>query len=128
MAKSDYGVKFVNIELRFKADMYFGKEDVIPDEAQLFVWIQDMAREFWRFGFSYNENNATYTASATYKGGKSTDTPPCVTQHGKSPVSSLLKLYIILEIAQGRNEGFKFATDVISQLEDRVEIALEKLL
>lgn len=126
--KTDYGVEFVNIDLKFKPDLYFSKEDVIPDANALLEWITAMAGNFYRFGFSYNERSSSYTCSCTYKGGKTTDTPPCLTQHGKSAISALLKVYVVMELCGGAVEGFKFASDAVSQLETYVEDAVKKLM
>lgn len=126
--KKEYDVEFVNISLKFSPSMYFNKEDVIPDEARLFAWIKELAKEFYRFGFGYNEQSNSFTASITYKGGKPTDKSPCVTQHGSSPLSALLKLYVVMELVGGRVEGFKFAADGLEQLETYIEEAVKKLL
>lgn len=122
------GIKFVNVELKFKPELYLGKGEEFPNEAQMFDWISSLAANFYRVGFGYNERSSSFTASATYKGGKTTDDAPCLTQHGRTPLSALYKLWLILELAGGKTEGYKFASDVLLQLEDRIEIALEKLL
>lgn len=126
--KQDYGVVFVNIELKFSPELYFQKSEVIPDEAFLFNWLAQMAPNYWRFGFGYNGQSSSFTASATYRGGLTTDTPPCLTQHGRSPLSALLKLYVVLELCGGAREGFKFASDALAELEGYLEAAVQKLL
>lgn len=126
--KTDYGVEFVNIELKFKPELYFQNGDVIPDASTLIKWQEDMAQNFYRFGFSYNERSSSFTGSCTYKGGKTTDTPPCVTQHGKSYLSVVCKLYVVFEVCGASREGFKYAQDVLSQLEDYIESAVKKLM
>lgn len=128
LPKKEYGVEFVNIELKFKAELYFSKEDVIPNEADLFSWVGDLAKDFYKFGFGYNERTNSYTASVTYRGGKPSELPPCVTQHGSSPLSALRKLYVVLELCGGKLEGFKFASDSVQQLESYIEDAVKKLL
>jgi len=126
--KKDYGVEFVNIELKFRPAMYIGKEEELPNADQLGKWLEDMAGNFYRLGFGYNERSSSFTASLTYKGGKTTDTPPCVTQHGKTWLSAVQKLYIVFEVCGGAREGLKFASDALAQLEVYIEDAVDKLM
>jgi len=126
--KKQYDVEFVNIDLKFSADMYFGKEETIPDANALFEWIKILTEDFYRFGFGYNERSSSFTASITYRGGKSSDKAPCLTQHGRSPLSALLKLYVVMVVAGGAVEGFKFAADSLEQLETYIEQAVKKLM
>lgn len=127
MVKPTYDVEFVNIELRYKPTFYVEKTEVLPNESQLCKWLEEMAGDFYRFGFSYNERSGSFTASLTWKGGKTTDKSPCVTQHGKSFLSACQKLYVVFEVVGGREFGLKHASDALEQLEVYIEQRLEQL-
>lgn len=126
--KSDYGIEFVNIELKFKPSLYVGKGEELPDEPALCKWLEDMAGNYYRFGFGYNERSSSFTASLTWRGGKVTDPAPCVTQHGKTWLSACQKLYIVFETCGGAREGLKFASDALEQLETYIQDAVSRLM
>lgn len=125
--KKDYGVSFVNIDLRFKSELYLNESERFPEFEPMMEWVGGMVKDYYRVGISYSERTNSVTVSFTYKGGKPDDTPPCLTFHSNSVYGALKKHYLVFEIFQAVNEGFKFAEGLIQQTEDRIEIALERL-
>lgn len=126
--KKDYGVNFVNVELRFKPELYLGKGEALPDEKSCFQWLQTMAKDYFRVGVGWSEQSSSFTASLTYKGGKPTEKPDTVTQHGKSVLSAIHKLWIIFELCGGKEGSWETVRENIAQLETYVEDALSRLM
>jgi len=127
MSSKFSGIRFENFDLKFKPSLYLGTGEVLPDVSQITVWLEGMATNFYRFGFSYNERSASYTCSLTYKGGKTTEDAPCVTMHARTLLSGCQKLWLVFELAGGAREGIPFARDVLSELESRIEDAVDRL-
>jgi len=126
--KKDYGVTFVNIELKFKPELYLPTGKELPDEKELFVWQEAMERAFYRSGGGYNEQSSSWTASLTYKGGKPSEKPTTVTQHGKSKLSAVRKLWVVYVILGAFREGYDVALERLDELEREIEDAIERLM
>lgn len=127
-AKQDYGVDFVNIELRFKPELYLRKDQQMLKGEEVGDFIQKMAQNFYRFGAGWNEQSRSFSASFTYKGGKTTERPKTVTQHGKTVFSAVCKLFVIFELCGGFREGLDAAIENVDELEVYIEDAVAKLL
>lgn len=126
--QSDWGVEFVNIEVKHKPALYFegGK---VPSLPELIAWCEQCAPNFWRFGFGYNERTKSFTVSATDRGSMPVDQKPkTLTQHGKSFHSALVKLYVILEVCSVMTEGWAYGGGILQVMEERIDDAIEKLL
>lgn len=94
----DYGIEFVNVEIKYPLETLV-EDGELPGESELFMWIGEKARNFIKIGFGYAESSHSFTASATDRGSiKQGEKPLTLTQHGKSPLSALHKLYFLLEL------------------------------
>jgi len=126
MAKqiSDYGVEFLNVELKFALELIAEEGEIVsPDD--LFLWMAQATRNMLKFGFGYNAKSRSFTVSVTDKGSVVGDAKAlCLTQHGKDHFSALQKCYFIFEVC-GRGE---MKEEIIApNLERREEILQEQL-
>lgn len=122
--KKEWSVDFVNIEIKYPIEALL-EEDEYPTAPEMFTWIGDLNRRFVKVTFGYNERSRSHTATATDSGwGKTTDKPRCITQHGKSPESALIKLYFLIQIC-----GLGGTDQVVidNHLGEREDIVSQKL-
>lgn len=122
------GTEFVDASLAFPAEMYLKKDQTFPEGEEWFVWIDDVATQFWKISFGANERSKSKIVSGTYKGGKVDEPSPVLSMHGKSSLSALKKLYVFLECLGALSEGIEAALDYKDELEARIQTALGKLL
>lgn len=98
--KKDFGLEFLNFDLKYPLDLLLGDDDDIPED--LFLWIEEKAPQFFKFSFGFNENSRSFTCAITDRGSRPlSEKAPCLTQHGKSVVSALSKCYFLIEICGG---------------------------
>ena len=96
--KKDWGIDFINIEIKYPIETLMDDSEY-PTPEQCFTWIGSKNRNFIKFSFGYNERSRSHTATATDSGSNAKDEKPrAITQHGKSPLSALMKLYFLVEI------------------------------
>jgi len=121
-AKPDYGIEFLNVELRFSVELVADDGEVLTDE-DLALWMHQCARNMFKFGFGYNSRSRSFTVSVTDRGSVIGDAKPlCLTQHGKDFYAALQKCYFIIEIC-GRGE---MKPDLIKETLSRREEILEE--
>lgn len=120
--KKDYGIDFVNIELKYPIETLMDDSEY-PSPDEFFTWIGKQNRSFMKISFSYNERSRSHTATVTDTDGKLPERRPrALTQHGKSAQSALMKLYFLVEVCGlGRLDESAIEThlgereDVVSQ-------------
>lgn len=126
MAKSgsDYGIEFLNVEMKFSVDLIGDEGEILSDE-DLLLWMHQSARNMFKFGFGYNAKSRSHTISVTDRGSVVGDAKPmCLTQHGKDFFAALQKCHFIIEIC-GRGE---MREEIIApNLERREEVLQEQL-
>lgn len=117
-AKKDYGIEFVNIEMKFSVEL-LAQDHEIPSMEDMFSWMaRATSKQFFKFGVAYSDRTHSFTVSVTDKGGKPDIKPPCLTQHGKSIESALTKVYFLIHIL---GEGDLDASRIERALDDREE-------
>lgn len=114
-------VEFINIELKFDLDWYLPEDKELPDAAQCFVWLDEMAHNFTRFGLGYSDYSSAPNASATYQDVKQGEKRPCVTQHGKSTLRAVQKLWVLHECLGYGRLPLETVRENIEQLETYVQ-------
>lgn len=123
--KPDYGIEFVNIEIRFQVEL-LADEGELPTIGDLLAWMdKSTSKQFFKFGFSYSERSHSHTVSVTDRGQAPSIKPPCLTQHGKSLESALVKCYFLINVL---GEGDLDKERITRALDDREEYLQKKLL
>jgi len=123
-SKADYGIEFVNIEIKFDLALIAEDEEILSLD-DLFLWAEQASRNFMKFGMSYNERSSSYTVSVTDKGAlPPSEKPPCITQHGKSLLSAFQKCYFLIEVC---GDGRVFKSAIEHRLQQREDVLSEQL-
>lgn len=125
MAKGgDYGIEFLNVELKFAVELVAEDGELLTDE-DLVLWMAEATRNMFKFGFGYNSKSRSFTVSVTDRGSVVGDAKPmCLTQHGKNHFAALQKCHFIIEVC-GRGE---MREEIIApNLERREEVLQEQI-
>lgn len=124
-AKKDYGIEFVNIDMKFSVEL-LAQDGEIPTVSDMFAWItRATSKQFFKFGIAYSDRTHSFTVSVTDRGGKTDEKPPCLTQHGKSVESALTKVYFLINVL---GEGDLNPSRITRALDDREEELQANLL
>jgi len=127
-AKPEYGIEFVNVELKFSLDLVAEDGETLSPE-DLLLWVGQIARNHVKIGFGFNSNSSSMTVSLTDRGSvKQGEKPPCLTQHGKTHLSALQKCYFIYEILGRGSLDEKIINPALERREEYVEEQIAGLL
>lgn len=121
-------VEFWNFDLPYPTNLYF-REEVPADATQLFAWMETLCKgEFCKFSLGYNERSHSFTATCTYKGGKTTEPAPCVTLHGSNTLSALKKLYVVVQLLGCFTLGKATALNLLDKLNEEIGEGVVKVM
>jgi hypothetical protein len=131
MAKTaqDFGIEFVNIELAYSLDL-LADDGEIPGVDGLLQWVEKSTKAFCKVSMGYNEKSHSFTVSFTDKGSRPVgENAPCLTQHGKTLLSALAKVYFLIEVlGDGTLKSSAMIENLLEEREDYIAQQLVGLL
>jgi len=119
--------KFINFTLKFPTELYDDAE--LPTIPTLFQWQETLAKkDCIKWGLSYHVDRASFIASYTNKGGKTTEPDTCTTAFGSSALSALQKLFVLVEVLGLREYGETIARENQEAVENTISDQLKKAM